>query len=257
VSDVDAAGGGRDTRLLDPVPEDFIAALYAAHNGTGTWELFDLDEAELRAAGLPPIGRVQAPNWVGNELPLDHPALIEAGRRLVERGLAEPRSWAYGPVRPIGTLLGYWHLLFHPKAVKGLVAGWSDPPTPAAVHGLRLTLLAGVMNAGSALVERSVASDLDPALPRPIRVQVRRWDVLIDEISAIAFTAHGGSTITTASFVEPGRGEVSTVLTVGPGAPIGSLAQPRAGRLGPRTRVSPVSPDEYADHLQGRLITAV
>jgi hypothetical protein len=237
---------------LPPVPNDTVRHLQIAQD-QGRLHLADVDEAELLAAGAPPQSRPGIPNWAGTPAEID-----AAGRRLVERGLADPQPWAQGEVTPARDLLVYASLAFDPRTRAGSVSSWLDPEPPASLRTQQqICSLIDVVHGGIACVASMSIPIPAQAGPLPVSLDVVRLDVLVAGIATAAFAElpEGVDRGVGVVFLDGRRNPVITRLAVSASG-AGELTSPRSARIGPRTKTERVGRSEFADHLRLRLTAA-
>ncbi|WP_375488725.1 hypothetical protein [uncultured Jatrophihabitans sp.] len=232
-----------------PAVDDQLVATLQRVQDTGTHQLVDVDEAELVAvSGLPTPSAKRSPLT---------PEQIDAGgRRLVERGLAEPTPWQLAAYRPLGPLLSVVQLAVHPKAHTGVISSWDEPHGSDAVQVVRrLTLLMDVARAGQAVVEHVLVplSDAPPA--SAVSISLLRLDVLIEQAVADATPPPGTGRETLVLFADArGRQEPSRYRVAADGS--ADIESSRHGLLGAKTVHDRADAAAFADHLRLRLMAA-
>lgn len=238
---------------LPPLPNHTIQRLQVAQD-EGRLHLADVDEAELLAAGAPPQNRPGMPDWA----PTAADEIERAGRRLAERGLADPQPWAHGQVRPAGDLLIYASLAFDPRTRVGSVSSWLDPePAMSLRTQQQICSLIDVVHGGIACVASSSIPRPAQAAPLRVSLDIVRLDVLVEGIATTAFAEvpPGVAREVGVVFLDGQRKPVVTRLSVSASG-AAELASPRSARLGPRIKTERVDRSGFADHLRMRLMTA-
>jgi hypothetical protein len=237
--------------VLPALPPDTVRRLRIAQD-EGRLHLADVDEAELIAVGAPQP-RPGLPAFAPGP-----DELAQAGRRLVDRGLAVPEPWAQGQVTPAGDLLSYVALAFDPRTRVGSVSTWLDPePTPSLRTHQQICVLIDVVRGGLACVaSRSIPT---PVALGPLRVALDavRVDVLVAGVTASAFAPvpDGVERGVGIVFLDAERKAVISRLSVAASGEA-VLVSPRRARFGPATRSQRTDRDGFADHLRLRLMTA-
>lgn len=236
-----------------PPFDDADGARFQAAQDAGQLHLADVDEAELAAIGAPPLPRESRPD-IGDE------DLAAAADRLVARGLAEPVPWANGRVRPVGALLTYAGLIFHPQTRVGVIGTWLVPEPPGAVRTqYRVSLLIDVVHGGLACVERALLPV--PAAPSvlPVNIDLLRLDLLVAAAVATAFgddERHVTAARETLIVFGDGAGNQQPTRLRVSEAGAAELESSRHGLLGNKTVREHVDREGFADHLRLRLMAA-
>ncbi|RLV50791.1 hypothetical protein D9V37_02205 [Nocardioides mangrovicus] len=164
-----------------PTEADGAALFEAEANGRAL--MCTVDEAEQRAIGFAPLDRgPDLPPFPQQQASYDDPVVVAAGRRLVERGLAEDLPTDHWAVQASGPLLAWFvgHVL---PAHRSFVISVHREPDVVARRRRRVTLVGGNM---------SIVEYLDIPIdaggePLPVRIEAVRRDVLVEEIVSTAF----------------------------------------------------------------------
>lgn len=161
------------------------AALAEAHE-SGRAELCTVDEAEVRAVGY-------VANYRGAKVPegpyvdrdLTDDRVVDAGRRLVSRGLARPEPTARSVVTPSGALLAFVGGVLARDSQLWVLSQYEDPT--AVIRRRRVTVLGGGLGYPMTLVETTdVPLDAGEA-PLPVKIEAVRPDVLFADLDAAMF----------------------------------------------------------------------
>ena len=238
---------------------DQLSVVQSAQD-TGSAHLLDLTEDEYEAFGWPSPSRGDlARQGLRTSPAADGASSARAG--LVARGLAEAKPGGFGSLTPAGALQVYLTLAVQPEASAGLVATYVHPePQPTSRRVYRLTLLRKPFGGAVACVERlELPLPNDPAASLAISIDLLRYDRLVDLICGEAFRGP-----TSEAERRVARGVVTNVvlgqllvpskLTTEWSTDTAVLTSSRKSVLGSKTSNTVVSREQYAEHLQRRLL---
>ena len=184
---------------LDPVERAELDEFRSRVEAEGQVDLESLDEAELLALGERPVPRLRLgpdrwPAYVGVARGRDgstHPAVRDAGRRLVERGLAERDPDGATGWRPVGQA----RLLVHLLAGGSATLGWSSEPgvtdgrtIPVGLYGAAAFSRWSWNVAGVCLVQSATVLDgLDAEQPARFRMAACTPTVAVQHVVQAVF----------------------------------------------------------------------
>ena len=168
-----------------PVPTEADGAALFEAQERGRAEVCEVDEAEVRAVGYTPQPRGEDAAAFPQALAaFDDPVVVEAGSRLVQRGLALPEPTSRWAVQASGALLAWFGGVVRAGRGQLLVSVRRGPSADVLCQRRRVFLVPG---STVTLVESTDVPLGAGASPLPVRIEAVRDDVVVADLVADLF----------------------------------------------------------------------